>query len=184
MLARATCVNVDRWGGESPWNDGPSEVAYFPDYPPFYALYQGWFANDKQYRTFAALVFAHRNREHPYAEAVRAHNPHLSDQQIVALQKGWSPFAWYDGPVGLESARVPPPAPPFAWLTDLGAYLLGVLIIGGYFCLLCLLARYSPYAAGVVFLATPFVCLLLGGSQQQQEQQNALREPGQTDGPG
>jgi len=184
VLACATSVNVDRWGNEFPWTDGPTVVAYFPDYPPLYAIHQGWFAMDQQYRTFAAFVFAHRNRDHPYSEAIRANNPHLTDQQIVAMQKGWSGIDWYDGPVGSESARVPP-APPMAWLRDMGAYLLGILIIGGYFCLIGLLSRYSPATAGVLFLATPFACAFLGKTKPQQEpQQNAPREAGRTERPG
>ena len=185
VLAQTSCVYTNNRGEEWPWPAGPAVIAYFPDLPGAYAVYQGWFRNEEQYATFAALVFAHRNRDHPYSEAVRTNNPHLTDQQIVGMQMGWSGINWYDGPVGSESARVPPPAPPYAWLGDVGAYLLGILIIGGYFCLIGLLSRYSPVTAGVLFLATPFVCAILGKTKPQQEpQQNAPREAGRTERPG
>ncbi|MES2464802.1 MAG: hypothetical protein V4671_29920, partial [Armatimonadota bacterium] len=63
-------------------------AAYFPGYPLGYTLRQRWFTSDAQHRDFAAVVFAHRNRDHPFSEYVRSRNPLLSNQDIMAVQKG------------------------------------------------------------------------------------------------
>ncbi len=78
--------------------------ALFPDYPPNVAVQQGWLNTYEQYQNFASLVFAHRNRDHPYSELVRANNPEVTDQEIVAIQKGWKPINWIDE----EVATLPP----------------------------------------------------------------------------
>jgi len=183
VIAESVNVTVDRFGNERPYDKGQQFLFYFPECPPAMALYQGWFENLRQYNTFASLVFAHRNRDHFISQEVRENNPILTDQLIVALQKGWNGIDWNDGPIGWESTRVPPPALPYTWLRDVRDYLLGLLIIGGYFFLIGSLARYSPEAAGVTFLITFFGCAFLGKNNKQHEQQDAAGEPGRTEGP-
>jgi hypothetical protein len=93
-LATGSMTALGRDGGERTTEE---PFPWFPDLPPDHAIYHGWFESFGQYRTFAALVFAHRNRDHPYAEYARSENPQLTDRQIVALQKGWEWIDWEGG---------------------------------------------------------------------------------------
>ncbi len=153
-------MNTNNRGEEWPWTDGPAIIAYFPDISSKYCVYQGWFEKEQQYLIFAALVFAHRNRDHPDAEAVRASNPHLTDQQIVALQKGWQSFNWIsDTPVSVDSAPIWDRLLAFM-RKETGAFLLFLLFYGGAVFFLTRFFPNLPHPLPIAILIT--TCVYVG----------------------
>jgi hypothetical protein len=93
VLSRGRIVEIGADGSEETREE---LIAHFPGVPADRAAYQGWFNNDVEYRMFAAFVFAHRNRDHPYAKLIRDAFPEITDQQIVTFQKGWTRLTWED----------------------------------------------------------------------------------------